>query len=96
MPYEDYRLNAQVRALFVRRWIDLSKLQFGVTNGVVYIQGSLRPHVRESLSDGQQDRVQDAVNAGRLERALRQIPGVRDVIFQLDNVVKVGWRWRPR
>ena len=32
----------------------------------------------------------------RLERALRALPGVRDVVFDLDQLVKVGWKWKSR
>ncbi len=96
MAYEDYRLNAQVRALLVRRWIDLSKVEYGATNGVVYLRGSLRPYLADTVSDRQRSGEEEAVVAGRLERVIRQLPGVRDVVMQLDRVVKVGWRWRPR
>ncbi len=97
MPYEDYRLNAQVRTVLVRRWIDLSKVEYGVTNGVVYVRGSLRSYMTaREQGDERLRREEEATVAGRLERILRQLPGVRDVVFQLDRVVKVGWRWRPR
>ncbi len=97
MPYEDYRLNAQVRTVLVRRWIDLSKVEYGVTNGVVYLRGSLLPHqTKREQGDERLRQEEEATVAGRLERLLRQLPGVRDVVFQLDRVVKVGWRWRPR
>ena len=97
MPYEDYRLNAQVRTVLVRRWIDLSKVEYGVTNGVVYVRGSLRSYMNSrEQGDERLRREEEATVAGRLERILRQLPGVRDVVFQLDRVVKVGWRWRPR
>lgn len=97
MPYEDYRLNAQVRTVLVRRWIDLSKVEYGVTNGVVYLRGSLLPCLTErERGDERLRKEEEATVAGRLERVLRQLPGVRDVVFQLDRVVKVGWRWRPR
>jgi hypothetical protein len=97
LPYEDYRLNAQVRAVLVRRWLDLSKVEYGVTNGVVYLRGSLQPYIVDRVEkDERHLREEEAVVAGKLERVLRQLPGVRDVIFKLDGVVKVGWRWRPR
>jgi hypothetical protein len=96
LAVDDYRLNAQVRALLVRRGIDLSKLQYGVTNSVVYIKGTVRPYITEEPVDLSQARAWEAERVAKLERMLLSLPGVRDVVFQLDRVVKVGWRWKPR
>ena len=96
MSYSDYRLNAQVRALLVRRGIDLVKVEHGVTNSVVYIRGQVRTYLVRALEDPSQARLQELDTVTRLERALRSMPGVRDVVMQLDHCVKVGWRWKPR
>ncbi len=96
MRLADYKLNAQVRRLLVRRWIDLSRLDYGVTNGVVYLRGSLGPAAFDEERNPEDARLEEITTATRLERALRQIPGVRDVIFQLDHIVKTGYRWRRR
>ena len=96
MAFEDYRLNAQVRALLVRRNVDLSKLEHGVTNQVIYIRGSLRPYfsrVGEDLTEAKMNEVQLVT---KLERLLRGLGGVKDVVFHLDRVEKVGWRWRSK
>ena len=42
---EDYRLHACLRVLLIREWVDLSHLEYGVTNGVVYLTGTLRHHL---------------------------------------------------
>ena len=96
MAFDDYRMKAQVRAVLVRRWIDLTKLEYSVTNGVVYLRGSLHPYLGERELDPRKNRETQAELANRLERSLRGIPGVRDVVFQLDRLVKVGWRWKVR
>ena len=96
MRLADYKLNAQVRRLLVRRWIDLGRLDYGVTNGVVYLRGCLRTSGLDDERNSEDARLEEITLAGRLERALRQIPGVRDVIFQLDHIVKTGYRWRRR
>jgi hypothetical protein len=96
LAYDDYRLNAQVRALLVRRGIDLSKLEYGVTNSVVYIKGTVRPYINEEPVDMTTARSREAERVAKLERMLLAMPGVRDVVFQLDRVVKIGWRWKPR
>jgi hypothetical protein len=94
VAFEDYRMKAQVRAILVRRWVDLSKLEYSVTNGVIYLRGSLRPYLTERMKDSNRNHEVEVELATRLERSLRLIPGVRDVVFQLDRLKKVGWRWR--
>jgi len=96
---QDYRLNAEVRRLLVSRWVDVGRLQIGTTSGVVYIMGVLDttmedPHRRvdEIVHRGTGERVLRL--AMSLERFLRRIPDVRDVVFKLENVHKRGGRWR--
>ena len=96
MSVTDYRINAQIRVILVRRGIDLSKIEYGVTNSVIYVRGAIRTFAIRESGDPSQDRLEEQQAVMRLEKALRQIPGVRDVIFQLDHLVKVGWRWKPR
>ena len=38
----DSKIQARVRILLARRWVDLRCVTIGTTNGVVYIGGSLR------------------------------------------------------
>jgi len=96
LAFEDYRLNAQVRQLLVRRGVELSRIEHGVTNSVVYLRGSLRSYMRGESDDPSQSRLDEMALVTRLERALRALPGVRDVVFDLERLVKVGWRWKPR
>ena len=92
----DYQINAQIRVILVRRGIDLSKIEYGVTNSVVYLRGSLRTFDIRLSNDPSRDRLEEIDSLKRLEKALRAIPGVKDVVFQMDHLVKVGWRWKPR
>jgi hypothetical protein len=92
----DYRINGQIRVILVRRGIDLSKIEYGVTNSVVYLRGSIRSFSIRQSSDPSLDRLQEIDTMTRLEKAIRAIPGVKDVVFQMDHLVKVGWRWKPR
>lgn len=94
MSYGDYRLNAQVRAMLVRRNIDLSHVEYGVTNSVIYIRGSIRSFFVDS-DDLSEAKLQEAEQVKILEKILRNLPGVRDVVFNLDRVRKVGSRWKP-
>ena len=99
MSVQDYRLNAEVRRFLVSRWVDVSRLQLGTTNGVVYIMGSLDttmedPHRRvdEIVHRAASERVLRL--AMSLEKSVRRIRDVRDVVFKLDNIHKRGGRWR--
>lgn len=99
MSVQDYRLNAEVRRFLVSRWVDVSRLRLGTTNGVVYIIGTLDttmedPHRRvdEVVHLAASDRVLRL--AVSLEKYLRRMPDVRDVVFKLDNIYKRGGRWR--
>ena len=99
MSVQDYRLNAAVRRFLVSRWVDVNRLQLGTTNGVVYIMGAL-----DTTMEDPYRRVGEGVNrassehvlrlAISLEKSLRRMPDVRDVVFKFENLHKRGGRWR--
>jgi len=97
MSIEDYRINAFVRSVLVRRWIDTSKVDFGTSNGVVYLKGILR-QVYGKKDSGEVDEQKDNLLSLVLktEKEIRTIPGVRDVVFKLDNFEKRGGSWRRK
>ncbi len=96
MSVEDYRINAFVRSVLVKRWIDTSRVDFGTSNGVVYVRGILR----QTYGKRQLERIDEVDEllglVRRLEREIRNIPGVRDTVFKLDNFEKKGGRWRRK
>jgi hypothetical protein len=106
---QDYRVNAEVRRILVSRWVDVARLQLGTTNGVVYLMGTLDTTVmdptRRKAASQQGDRptvkqpqwsTSERILhlASSLEKEIRRLRDVRDVIFKLDNVFKRGGRWR--
>jgi hypothetical protein len=96
---EDYRINAEVRRYLVSRWVDVSRLQLGATNGVVYVMGYLDtvigdPHRHADRIDQRPDAERALRLAMTIDKELRRIPLVRDVVFKLENVFKRGGRWR--
>jgi hypothetical protein len=96
---QDYRINAEVRRLLVSRWVDVVRLQVGTTNGVVYLIGSLGTSVEEqNRREDDPQRLSPPERtlhlAKTLEKDIRRIREVRDVVFKLDNVYKRGGRWR--
>jgi len=90
---QDFRINALTRAVFVRHNVNLNKVEHGTTNGVIYVRGALCSGV---LDESEEGGVADIAFARRIEKALRRLPGVRDVVFNLKRVVKVGARWKAR
>lgn len=98
---QDYRINAEVRRLLVSRWVDVSTLQIGTTSGVVYLMGSFEPAVEDALQRvGQPPERDPSQRLLRLlmvvDRDLRRIRGVRDVVLNLRNVRRKGGIWRVR
>jgi hypothetical protein len=97
----DYRINAEVRRFLVSRWVDVSLLQIGTTNGVVYLMGSFEPLVEDALQRvGQMQERDPAQRLLRLlllvEKELRRLRGVRDVVFNLRNARRKGGIWRVK
>jgi len=74
--------------------VDIKRLHVGTVDGVVHIEGDLR----QSLS------LAPAIGEGRpplqfvrkIERELRAVQGVRDVVFSIDGFEKVGSEWKRR
>jgi hypothetical protein len=97
MSVEDYRINAFVRTVLVRRWIDTSRVDFGTSNGVVYLRGILRQtYGRKHLEESQQEIDNLLSLIRKLEREIRTIPGVRDVVFKFDNFEKRAGQWKRK
>lgn len=99
MSAQDYRVNAEARRLLVSRWVDVSALQIGTTNGVIYVLGRFDTTVEDPGKRDERHRRTGAIErllilVSALEKDLRRIRNVRDVVFKLDNLSKRGGRWR--
>jgi len=93
----DYKTSTLIRTLLVRKWVDMSCLDFGVTNGMVYITGTLRHHLsRANQAESDRVRAEELSLAIHVERSIRGLPGVRDIIFRLSNLSKRGSKWTHR
>ena len=81
--------------MLVRTSINYSKMDFGTVKGVVYIQGFFQ--ISHVSSDGDEDKLKDLTvkTLYSLEKKVRNIPGVTDVIFQLLNWRKERGQWLP-
>ncbi|MEW6685994.1 MAG: hypothetical protein AB1393_07295 [Candidatus Edwardsbacteria bacterium] len=95
MPSDDYQIRSIVRRILTHRWIDTQKVDFGCTNGVVYIRGIIRSESQAKLMEGTQIK-SDIKLVRHIEDDIRRLPGVRDVVFDLLDLKKTGGGWVSR
>ena len=88
----DWQINNMAKQELVKRWIDLAKLHISATKGIVHIQGELI-FVGPAAADTEIPEMIMKLKA--IERALRGLPFVRDIIWKLDNWTKSGLVWTP-
>jgi len=100
MLKEDFVIQAGVRRVLVRSNIDYSSLSFGTVKGVVYFGGLFRV-VRIYLHRDDEKieylKTQDFIqkSLASLEKKVKNLPGVKDVIFQFINWRKEVGQWVP-
>jgi hypothetical protein len=79
----DSKIQAKVRILLARRWVDLRSITVGTTNGVVYIGGDLRVAGGPGLDAPGGVAASREAWCRRIQREIETIPEVRDVVFRL-------------
>jgi hypothetical protein len=100
MIKEDFVIQANIRRLLVRSNIDYSALTFGTVKGVVYFRGLFklaRIHVADQDERTVDLKSQDYIRKTlySLEKKVKSVPGVRDIIFQFLNWKKDRGQWVP-
>lgn len=78
MAQSRYQINAQVRRVFARHWIDLDRVHYGVHRGSVRVSGELHD-MRETAADHGLSLVE------ALQQELLRIKDVQRVYFDLKN-----------
>jgi hypothetical protein len=78
----DSKIQAKVRILLARRWVDLRSVTIGTTNGVVYIGGELRTPGGSGLDVAEAAEAARSAWCRRIQREIESIPDVRDVVFR--------------
>jgi hypothetical protein len=86
----DSKIQAQVRILLARRWVDLRTVTVGTTNGVVYIGGVLGPSGGAGAPPGTSGSMRSKTWTDKLQREISDIPEVRDVVFQFEEAGSSG------
>lgn len=99
MSVEDFRINAFVRQVLSRSWVDLSAVRFGAVGRVVYFHGSFT-QVRVAVHNEGPDNLrrpeevaEDLALLQEVEKQIRRDPLVSDVVFRFDNFRKVQGKW---
>jgi len=94
LPLEDARIHSRVRSILSRRWVDLRRLHVGTVDGVIHIEGEFRQCLSLAPSIGEGRPSLQFVR--KIERELRAITGVRDVVFTISGFEKVGSEWKRK
>ncbi|MGH2570139.1 MAG: hypothetical protein ACRDGR_02860 [bacterium] len=97
MSVEDYRINAYVRQVLSRCWVDLRSLRFGAVGRIVYFHGRFEkvrgPRDEADGRRGGAEIAEDIALLVQLEKEIRRDAVVTDVVFRLDNFRKVHGAW---
>jgi hypothetical protein len=92
MGAADFKINADVRRVLTKHWINLKILKYSCVGGTVYVRGDLdllysAPH--RGVDGGGMT----AEQVSNVERALKRISNVRRVKLQLNNWEKKADGW---
>jgi hypothetical protein len=88
----DFRINAAVRKVFIRHWLDLQLIEYRTTNCVVYVMGALRGK-RGRGSDKKRDYTINPSVVEALEREIMRIRDVKRVHMKFEGWTKSGGKW---
>lgn len=91
-PRMDWRINVDAKEELVKHWVDVSKIKISTTHGVIEISGELL-FTGKAAGESEPMVINSMLKA--IDRSLKVIPHVRDVVWRLKNWKKVGSRWIP-
>ncbi|MCZ6795642.1 MAG: hypothetical protein O7J95_18715 [Planctomycetota bacterium] len=81
----DYEINARVRSVLARHWVDTAKLRFGSFRGTVRLTGELH-----RLGGDTHTTAQLASKLDCIEHEIQRLRGVKRVYIQLEKWAKNG------
>jgi hypothetical protein len=95
MLREDFVIQSNIRRMLIRANINYTRMDFGTVKGVVYIRGVFQ--ISHPSADGDAAEMKETTVKAlySLEKKVRNIPGVTDVIFQFLNWRKERGQWVP-
>ena len=95
MLKEDFVIQSNIQRILIRTSINYSRMDFGTVKGVVYIRGVFQISLSSKEGDEEKMKTMTTNTLYSLEKKVRSIPGVSDVIFQLLNWRKERGQWVP-
>lgn len=93
MLRSDFLVHSEVRRELARTQADIEKIHFGVTRGVIYLGGEFSIQMGVRNFEGQRYFDILVSTLVGLEKRLRRIPEVVDILFTFNNVGKHGGFW---
>ncbi len=95
MLKEDFVIFSNIRRILIRTSIDYSRMDFGCIRGVVYFRGFFQLP-RQFTGEDQEKLIEISEKTlFSLEKKVRNLPGVSDVLFQFENWRKERGKWVP-
>jgi hypothetical protein len=98
MQKEDFIIQSNVRRILVRTNVDYTKMSFGTVRGVVYFRGIFQltrvyVYSKDDKAHDLKSRDFTIKTLASLEKKIRTLPGVTDVLFQFNNWRKERGLW---
>ncbi|MFH0947817.1 MAG: hypothetical protein V1833_02315 [Elusimicrobiota bacterium] len=87
----DWQINNNVKIELVKRWINVQKVRITTTRGNVEIKGDLE-FTGSAAKDMEESAIMNMLKT--LDMALKGLPNIRDVKWDLDSFQKTGSRWQ--
>jgi hypothetical protein len=88
----DFRINAMVRQILVRHWIEVDSISANAINGVLYVRGYIQFRAAKRSLAG--DITPEFLE--RLERELKLIRDLKKIRWQLENWDRDETGWIPQ
>ena len=92
MGAADFKINAAVRRVLTQHWISMKKVRYSCIGGIVYVRGFIELMYNAPSRSGEGKSL-TGEQIGELERAIKRIPNVKRVNFQLNDWEKKGDGW---
>ena len=92
MSAADFKINADVRRVLTKHWINLKLLRYSCVGGIVYLRGELDLVFNAPSRRGDWNGM-TAEQVSNLEKSLKRVTNVRSVKLQLSNWEKVDTGW---
>ncbi len=104
MRTDDFRINAKVRSILVRKWVDTTKCTIGTIKGKVYLRGRIkrifgRAGKSEDTDEEQEDptvEMSELTLIMQIEDEIKRIPDVTGIHFDLEYWKKEKGGWKRR